>query len=212
MKTKPVDADRGHSESGSGESAADAMRRVQSEYVKQMAALASRFTEVMNKSLEITEAGMTMGLKLLGTGSEKLLSVITEKLVPAAAAPPQPAGSPAPQPQGGPVVGNAVPAVPGGSVYISFSISNDAADRSKRIRLTLSECIGSQTRQQLPPGSLAIAPDQKEILPLDFEKFIVSGIVPAESLPDTYEGWIVVDGDEQFNIHIVVTVMHPQAS
>jgi fructose-1-phosphate kinase PfkB-like protein len=41
---------------------------------------------------------------------------------------------------------------------------------------------------------------------MDFERFVLTGSIPADAPEDSYNGWILVDGDEQMRIPVVLLV------
>ena len=72
-------------------------------------------------------------------------------------------------------------------------------------------------RRPLRPGGAArgfsfdgagfsVNPSEKLIDPMDFERFVLTGSIPADAPEDSYNGWILVDGDEQMRIPVVLLV------
>lgn len=217
LKTTPVESGTRRPHTAAPErSPADQLFAAQEDLAKQFAASATRFGEVLNRTIELTEAGMTIGTRLLNSGSERLLATIAEKITPVVTAavppdssqyaPPPEAAPSAPADQAGAVIGNGHPAFPGGEIYIPFSISNDTHDRAKRITVSIGTLRGEQTGHQLDSSRLNMNPAAKTILPLDFEKFVIEGSITSDTLPDVYGGWIEVSGDEQFRISLYIAV------
>jgi hypothetical protein len=216
MHTRPTAEAQERSKHPAGQTSAENLKKIQDDFAQQMAQSASRIGEAMSRSLEIAETGMTLGLKLLTTGGERLIHALAAKI--ASTAQPAPATG-APEPEGGPpgqwpqqpVVGNSIPIAPGGAVYISFSLSNDVQGRPKRVAIALEPLQGERSGHVLDMHSFSINPVEREILPLDFEKFIVRGTIEADTPSDRYIGSIAVTGDEQFTFGIVVTVGEAEA-
>ncbi|MBW7898041.1 hypothetical protein B188_08080 [Candidatus Brocadiaceae bacterium B188] len=104
---------------------------------------------------------------------------------------------------------NRLPLFPGSPVHITFSINNDSASASKGIRLELEDFIGATSGFKLLSGVFEIKPSQIVIAPMDFEKFILAGMVPSEAPPDSYNSWIKVSGVEEIKIPVILAVSIP---
>ena len=211
MRTRPVTEGTSQSERTQAGSSGENLKKIQDDMVKQMSESAARFGQAMSKTMEIAEAGMTMSLSLLNTGGERLLNALASKIAGAAQTAPangayenrEDASEAA---ASEPVIGNAIPVAPGDDVSISFSLSNDVPDCVKRVTVALDQLRGERTGHPLDRTALAVTPAEKEILPLDFEKFIIRGTVAADAPPDRYSGLIAVQGDERFTIRVCVAV------
>ncbi len=214
MKTEPTDAPSSNPSSGESDAPTEQTQDIQADLTQRVAASAARIGEVLGKSIELTEAGMTMGLKLFNLGGERLLSAVASKIVPAADKVVATAGQdtrsadgmadePAPS---GPVIGNALQIVPGGQVHIPFSISNDTIDKEKQIRIEVGDLAGERTGRMLDHTSFSVTPAEKTVGPMDFEKFVFEGTIAPDIPPDRYVGLIEVTGDEQFTIQAIISV------
>jgi hypothetical protein len=127
----------------------------------------------------------------------------------AAAGEPEPAGpaTPAASPAAGFAgVTNRQPLFPGSPVRVSFSINNDAADATKKVSVKLEGLEGELTHERLAASALTVEPSRATIAEMDFEKFLVAGVVPINARSDAYLGWIVVTGDEQLRIPLRLVV------
>jgi fructose-1-phosphate kinase PfkB-like protein len=51
-----------------------------------------------------------------------------------------------------------------------------------------------------------VDPPEKLIDAMDFERFVLTGSIPAGAPEDSYNGWILVDGEEQMRIPVVLQV------
>jgi hypothetical protein len=113
----------------------------------------------------------------------------------------QPGGEPAHSAHFSGVV-NRLPLFPGSPVQVSFSINNDTPDQPKKVTLRLTRLTGELTRVQLHASACAIKPDSCVIAPMDFDKFVVSGIIPVDTKSDAYNGFIDVSGQEELRIPV----------
>jgi hypothetical protein len=183
-------------------------------------------SSLLAKTLDLAEASVTLGLSLverLGTSmQEQVLGKISQagqsfmqaamKGAPAASAAagePEPAGpaTPAASPAAGFAgVTNRQPLFPGSPVRVSFSINNDAADATKKVSVKLEGLEGELTHERLAASALTVEPSRATIAEMDFEKFLVAGVVPINARSDAYLGWIVVTGDEQLRIPLRLVV------
>lgn len=165
-----------------------------------------RYGEILAKSLDLAEAGVSLGLTVIGTvgaaAHDKILSRLLEATTPGNA---QPAASPAgPSPAAPPAeaadastygITNRLQLVPGAPVSVSFSINNDSPVEAKQVSLTVEAIAGQSTGAVLLPGTLAVLPSATAIAPMDFEKFVLQGAIPPETPPDVYYGFINVGGE-----------------
>ena len=179
---------------------------------------------LMSKSLDLAEASLTLGLnfvqRLGSTVQEQVidrLSHVGQSFTQQAAEPgqraqareseteapaqPKPAAT---RPFAG--VTNQQPLFPGSAVRVSFSINNDSASAEKKVALKLEALEGEISRTRLEGSVLSIEPASATIAQMDFEKFIVRGLVPMDTRSDVYQGWIVVSGDEQLRIPLRLVI------
>lgn len=178
---------------------------------------------LMSKGLDLAEASLTLGLNFvqrLGTTmQEQVIGKITQagqSFMQAAATPPaQPAGDGdegaaprQPSAAGASFAGvtNRQPLFPGSPLRVSFSINNESANAAKKVAVKLGDLVGEITRATLPAAGLAVEPASATIAPMDFEKFVLTGVVPMNAKSDAYQGWIVVTGEEQLRIPLRLVV------
>ena len=179
---------------------------------------------LMSKSLDLAEASLTLGLnfvqRLGSTVQEQVidrLSHVGQSFTQPAAEPGQraPARESEPDAPAQPKpaaarsfagVMNQQPLFPGSAVRVSFSINNDSASAEKKVALKLEGLEGEISRTALDGSALSIEPASATIAQMDFEKFIVRGLVPMGTRSDAYQGWIVVSGDEQLRIPLRLVI------
>jgi hypothetical protein len=179
---------------------------------------------ILSKGLDLAEAGVSLGVTIvnrIGTIAQKqvLDQMMAAATQPSAAAPtdvmsdrgvqppPSPGLEPDPPPQEPTFfITNRLPLSPGGAVKVSFSINNDSIVAPKKVALRIEGFMGEVTGASLPAAAISVKPPARTIAPVDFEKFTLRGIVPAETLPDVYLGWVVVDSEEQLRIPLRLNV------
>jgi hypothetical protein len=177
----------------------------------------------MSKGLDLAEASLTLGLNFvqrLGTTmQEQVIGKITQagqSFMQAASAPAAPPasdeGEAAPsRPSQAPTasfagVANRQPLFPGSPLRVSFSINNESPSAPKKVSVKLGNLAGELTRAPFEATGLAVEPATATIAPMDFEKFVITGVIPAGAKSDAYQGWIVVTGEEQLRIPLRLTV------
>jgi hypothetical protein len=101
---------------------------------------------------------------------------------------------------------NRRPIQPGSAVQVSFSINNDLPDAAKKLRVTARGFVGAAHGFSFDGAGFSVNPSEKLIDAMDFERFVLTGSIPADAPEDSYNGWIVVDGDEQMRIPVVLLV------
>jgi hypothetical protein len=179
---------------------------------------------ILGKGLDLAEAGVSLGVTIvnrIGTIAQKQ---VLDRMLAAAMQPGAPAPTDAMPDQGVPpppspgmesnpsphvptfFITNRLPLAPGGSVKVSFSINNDSVVAPKRVALRIEGFAGEVTGASLPAAEITVKPPTRTIAPVDFEKFTLRGVVPAETLPDVYLGWVVVDSEEQLRIPLRLNV------
>lgn len=176
---------------------------------------------LMSKSLDLAEASLTLGMnfvqRLGSTVQEQVLgrlSQVGQSSNPPAteAATAEPVRNAEPEPRARPAAGrpfagvvNQQPLFPGSPIRVSFSINNDSQSSAKKVALKLEGLKGEISGAALD-AALTIQPHSATIAPVDFEKFILRGLVPMDVCSDAYQGWIVVSGDEQLRIPLRLTI------
>ena len=186
---------------------------------------------LMSKSLDLAEASLTLGMNFV----QRLGSTVQDQVIgrlaqvgqsfaqgAAAAPPPEPprtantnanAGANAdaqPQPKSPgfkPFAGvvNQQPLFAGSPIRVSFSINNDSQSAVKKVALKLEGLLGEVHGGTLT-AALAVEPPAAAIAPMDFEKFVIRGLVPMGTRSDAYQGWIVVSGDEELRIPLRLAI------
>jgi hypothetical protein len=166
---------------------------------------------ILAKGLDLAEAGVSLGVTIISrvgvAAQQKLregLDATAAQTSPVAEQQ-QPDGAPATEPEYG--ITNRLPLAPGGTVRISFSVNNDSMTEPKKVDLRVEGFAGDSHGGALDASSFAIKPAQKNIAPVDFEKFVLQGSVPADAAPDIYRGAVVVDSGNAFRIPVVLVVM-----
>lgn len=175
-----------------------------------------RFGDLLGKGLDLAEAGLSLGLTVVGTlGAaahkkifEKVIDATAPDLEAAAATAAPTAAAPATAASGAAAFGitNRLRLAPGMPVSISFSINNDSAASNKQVALRIEPFTGEKTGALLPPASLSVTPETAAVAPMDFEKFVLQGSIPESSPPDIYHGTIAVNAEDAMRIPVVLVV------
>lgn len=188
-----------------------------------------QFGALLSKSLDLAEAGLGLGITLVNRVGSAAQQQILDRfmsqvpgmnpgMTPASqnTTPPPPTGpemAPSEAAQAAPSaepesygIGNRLPLAPGDMARISFSINNDSAEAPKKVMLALEGFIGEQQGQRLDAAGFALKPAKKTIAPMDFEKFVLEGTLPATTAPDIYRGWVVVHSDDELRIPVWLVV------
>jgi len=174
----------------------------------QMSSLVSRF-------LELADASVGLGINvvtLLNTlAKSQVAGAVPAEQQPEGAARPAPPedASRAEAPRNYCIV-NRRPIHPGSAVQVSFSINNDLPDAAKKLRVTAQGFAGAARGFSLDGAGFSVQPSEQLIGPMDFERFVLTGSIPADAPEDSYNGWILVDGDEQMRIPVVLLVSGSQ--
>jgi hypothetical protein len=95
-------------------------------------------------------------------------------------------------------------------VQVSFSINNDLPDAAKKLRVTAQGFVGAAGGFSFDGAGFSVQPSEQLIDPMDFERFVLTGSIPADAPEDSYNGWILVDGDEQMRIPVLLLVSGSQ--
>jgi hypothetical protein len=173
---------------------------------------APQFSSLVSKVIELADAGVRLGINVVS-----LLTTFAKTQGAGAVPMPQPATTAA-EPQSttgaasdqGPTrnycIVNRMPLHPGDPVRVSFSINNDMPDSVKNLSLSCRGFVGATQAFAIPDHLFSIEPASAAIAPLDFERFVLSGAILAEAPADSYNGWILVAGDEQLRIPAVLLV------
>ena len=178
---------------------------------------------ILAKGLDLAEAGVSLGVTIMSrvgvAAQQKIREGLDAATAPGAAAegagyrPSSTAeshshpGTPAAEPEPRYGITNRLPLMPGSTVRISFSINNDSMTVPKKVELRLEGFTGDTHGASLDPASFTIAPAQKTIAPVDFDKFLIQGTVPDKTLADVYRGSVVVSSGSELRIPLVLVVM-----
>lgn len=181
---------------------------------------------ILAKGLDLVEAGASLGVTIvsrIGVAAQQKIREGTDAAAAAAAngAPGQPGAGPAAQAQAyseaappaesEPAFGitNRLPLTPGGTVKISFSVNNDSMTEPKKVELRVEGFTGDSQGTRLDASAFAVKPPRKVIAPVDFEKFVLEGPVPADAPSDVYRGSVTVVSGDELKIPVVLVVMRP---
>ena len=180
------------------------------------------------KGLDLAEAGLSLGLTLINRFGTMMQDSVLEKfsgVMAASTAPPQDPSPSSPGPGDSTssippsdqsegmepqdpayYIANRLPLTPGKSVHVSFSINNDSMDSAKDVKLKVDGFIGSTQGRVFPCKGFTVSPGTKTIEPMDFEKFVLKGVIPAGIPPDIYHGRILVVSEQAIEIPVKLLV------
>lgn len=169
---------------------------------------------ILAKGLDLAEAGVSLGATILSRVSLAASQRIREGLE--AAAQPQPGApgqsdAPAEEAEADPPYGlvNRLPLTPGGEARISFSVNNDSMTEVRKVEFRVQGFAGDSGQASVDAAAFTVKPARKTIAPVDFEKFVLEGAVPADVPPDVYRGVVVVHSDKDLFIPVVLVVTPP---
>lgn len=169
---------------------------------------------ILAKGLDLAEAGVSLGATILNRVTLAAQQKIREGLD--AAGQPQPPQPAATAEQADPGEGeaayglaNRLPLAPGAEVSISFSVNNDSLTEARKVEFKVQGFAGDAGQAAIDAATFAVRPAQKTIAPVDFEKFVLKGVVPATAPPDVYRGVVVVRSDKDLFIPVVLVVTQP---
>jgi hypothetical protein len=194
--------------------------------VPDLSGRAEQVGSIIVKTLDLAEAGLSLGITVLSRAGAVAQGALSDRMSGdgAASTPATPTYEEAPiaeDPSGGsppPVVTaddegffltNRVPLAPGGEVRVSFSITNDSLLEPKRVQMRVVALVGEQHGVSIDEGALAVRPSRKTIQPVDFEKFVLTGTLPAATVPDVYRGAVIVQSSDEMSIPIRLFVAAP---
>lgn len=163
---------------------------------------------ILAKGLDLAEAGVSLGVTIIsrvGVAAQQKFKEGLDAASTAAAEPAPQQGQAQAEPEYG--LTNRLPLAPGGTVRISFSVNNDSMTEPKKVELCVEGFAGDTQGGHLDPAQFTVKPAQKAIAPVDFEKFVLQGLVAADVPPDVYRGAVVVDSGSAFRIPVVLVVM-----
>lgn len=170
---------------------------------------------ILAKGLDLAEAGVSLGATILNRVSvaaqhkirEGLDAAVRPQPTPPDAAPEEPVEPGEAEAAYG--LANRLPLTPGGEVSISFSINNDSMTEVRKVEFKVQGFAGETRQAAIDAATFAVKPAQKTIAPVDFEKFVLKGVVPETIPPDVYRGVVVVRSDKDLFIPVVLVVTPP---
>jgi hypothetical protein len=178
---------------------------------------------ILAKGLDLAEAGVSLGVTILNRVSLAAQQKIREGLDSAAQAQSGAQSEAQPGAQPGPPgvapdapaesaeadqygLTNRLPLTPGGEVRISFSVNNDSVTDVRKVEFKVQGFAGESQQAAIDASAFAVKPGQKTIAPVDFEKFVLKGVVPETTPPDVYRGVVVVHSDKDLFIPVILVV------
>jgi hypothetical protein len=170
---------------------------------------------ILAKGLDLAEAGVSLGATILNRVSLAAQQKIREGLdaagqpqpAPPDAAPEEPAEPGEAEAAYG--LANRLPLTPGGEVSVSFSVNNDSMTEVRKVEFKVQGFAGESHQAAIDATAFTVKPAQKTIAPVDFEKFVLKGVVPETVPPDVYRGVVVVRSDKDLFIPVVLVVTPP---
>ena len=181
----------------------------------------SRSALSLIKAWDLVETGIGLGINLItklgSVAQEQIAEKISGRQNPAygqtaaeterqyQGEPGHGGGEPSEQ-KGNFCVVNRLPLFPGSDVHIPFSINNDSPLSAKKLHLHVEGPGAEHFGMPFGSGLFSVRPDNVVIAPMDFEKLILTGTIPADAPSGSYSGWIVISGDEEFRIPATLTV------
>jgi hypothetical protein len=175
---------------------------------------ADQIGAIIVKTLDLAEAGLSLGITVLTRAGAAAQEALADR-APAPDGPP-PAGNTHPQAHEEPplqeepfFLANRLPLAPGGDVHVSFSITNDSLVEPKRVSVQIADFVGETDGVRIASDAFAVRPARKTIAPVDFEKFVLTGKLPAATPPDVYRGAVIVGSTEELSIPVRLLVAAP---
>lgn len=196
-------------------------------YAEDLLRRTEQISSIVTKGLDLAEASIRLGINLINkfgsTAQGQIIDRITGPVFQGAEPHQQRPEEPRPQAPGyqyGEEAGipqppdahrslyivNRLPLFPTSPVHLSFSINNDSASLAKKICLELEDFIGATHRFKIKSKMFSIKPSDIVIAPMDFEKFVLTGKIPAGAPADSYNSWIKVQGEEELKIPVILAV------
>jgi len=170
---------------------------------------------ILAKGLDLAEAGVSLGATILNRVNLAAQQKIREGLEAAGQppsepprAPPEAAAEPA-EAEAAYGLSNRMPLAAGGEARISFSVNNDSMTDVRKVEFMVQGFAGDSGQATIPPETFAVSPARKTIAPVDFEKFVLKGVVPPTLPPDVYRGVVVVRSDKDLFIPVILVVTPP---
>jgi hypothetical protein len=179
--------------------------------IPELTGRAEQLGAIIVKTLDLAEAGLSLGITVLTRAGAVAQDALTQ--------PPGGASHDDGRPDEASLqplaeedaffLTNRVPLAPGGTVHVSFSITNDSLVESKRVSLRLEALVGEREGVRLDGDTFAVRPARKTVAPMDFDKFVLTGTLPAAAPPDVYSGAVIVVSTDEMRIPVRLQVEAP---
>jgi len=181
---------------------------------------ADQLGAIIVKTLDLAEAGLSLGITVLtraGAVAQEALAERSPAASPDGNVHPADNAQPSAPAEAQAATGdtdaffltNRVPLAPGGTVHVSFSITNDSLVEPKRVSLRIEALVGEHEGVRIDGEAFAVRPARKTIAPMDFEKFVLTGTLPAAVPPDVYRGSVTVSATDEMSIPVALLVTVP---
>ena len=180
--------------------------------VPDLSGRAEQLGQLIVKTLDLAEAGLNLGITVLSRAGSAAQEALNERAAAEGAPPTQPEGAhvgaePVAAGEEEPFfLTNRLPVAPGGEVRVSFSITNDSLVEPKRVQLRVEGMLGEQHEARVDPAAFSVRPARKTIAPMDFEKFVFGGTLPADTPSDVYRGSVIVSSTDEMSIPVRLVV------
>ena len=79
----------------------------------------------------------------------------------------------------------------------------------RKVEFKVQGFAGEFQQAAIDASVFTVKPAQKTIAPVDFEKFVLKGVVPETTPPDVYRGVVVVHSDKDLFIPVILVVTPP---
>ena len=169
----------------------------------------SQMESLVAKLLQLADAGVGLGINMISLINTYAQRQMAADPQPPAQAPPQTSSPKEPEADRGYCIVNRVPLHPGSAVSVPFSINNEQTDAIRHLRLSVLGFTGTTYGSALPQADFSVDPKEREIGPMDFDRFVLLGTIPGDVPPDLYSGWVLVQGDEEVRIPVMLMVSPP---
>ena len=170
---------------------------------------AEQLGQIIVKTLDLAEAGLSLGITVLsraGTAAQEALNERAQEQAPPNVNVADGRPEPALEDDEGFFLTNRLPLAPGGDGQVSFSITNDSLVEPKRVHLRVEGLLGEQREARIDADAFSVRPMRKSIAPMDFEKFVLTGTLPADAPPDVYRGSVIVGSTDEMSIPVRLVV------
>jgi hypothetical protein len=172
---------------------------------------------LFGRSIDLVEAGLNLGVTFftqVGAVAQKqlfdrLANITAGSAAPMAAGPPSAmppdaaAAAPEPEAYG---IRNPLPLLPGARVHVPFSINNNSMETPNKLSLRVEGFTGDAQGHGFDAALFAVKPAHRTIAPMDFEKFVLEGVLPQNVQPDVYHGCVIVSSDTELRIPVSLVV------